>query len=189
MGDKAHKCCNGGDECLKPAAAEELARAARSDGRAECDHPVGVAERPLADAADRIFDRRKRRIAAQDAPCEFADGGEDGEVDSVLQTFAELCEGALPVADAEHERCVGDVRLNLIGGNPQMYRSATHIAHDACTVRPILHEGLSDVEQNLHLVVQHFVAVLRCIFDCFDFHDSPYDLPILRPLYHSPLVG
>ena len=189
VGNKAHECSDGGNQCLEPAAAEEFARAARADGRAECDHPVGVAERPLADAVDCVLNRIQRRVAAQDAPCEFADGGEDGEVDSVLQTFAELGKGALPVADAEHERCVGDMRLDLLGGNPQMYRSATHIAHDACTVRPVLHECLSDVEQDFHFMVQHLVAVLRGVFDLFYFHDSPYDLPILRPLYHSPLFG
>ena len=57
------------------------------------------------------------------------------------------------------------------GGTP-------HIAYNACAVRPILHECLSDVEQDLHLVVQHFIAVLRCIFDCFGFHNSPYSFPI-----------
>ena len=131
MRDKTHERRDGGDECLEPAAAEELARAARADGGAECDDPVGIAEWTLADAVDRALDRIQRCIAAQDAPCQLADSGKDGEVDTMLNEFAELCKGALAVADAEHKCRVGDVRLDLLGGNPEMHRRAPHVAHDA----------------------------------------------------------
>ena len=137
--NEAHECRDGSDERLLPAAAKEFARAARADGGAEGDAPVGIAERTCTDARDGMLNSRDGRVATQDAPCEFADGGEDGEVDAVFHAFAELGEGAFAVADVEHERGVGDVGLDVLGGDAKVHRRPFHVANDACTVRPALH--------------------------------------------------
>ena len=176
--NETHECRDGSDERLLPAAAKEFARAARADGGAEGDAPVGIAERTCTDARDGMLNSRDGRVAAQDAPCELADGGEDGEVDAVFHAFAELGEGAFAVADVEHERGVGDVGLDVLGGDAQMHRRPFHVANDACTVRPALHQGLSNVQQELHLVVECFIVIVRHVSDCFAFH-----VPVLLSAY------
>ena len=133
---------------------------------------MGIAERACANACDGVLNGRDGRVAAQDAPCELADGGEDGEVDAVFHAFAELGKGALAVADVEHERGVGDVGLDVLGGDAQMHRRPFHVANDACTVRPALHQGLSNVQQELHLVVECLIVVVRHVSDCFAFHGA-----------------
>ena len=130
----------------------------------------------MTDARDSVLDGLYGGVAAQNTPCELADGGNDREVDAMPYTFAELGEGALAVADAEHERCIGDVRLDLLGGNAQVNGGARHVAHDARTVCAVLHQCLPNVEQDLHLAVQHFVAVFcRTLYE-FIFHGD-HDLP------------
>ena len=107
--DKSHECCNHRNQRLKPAAAEELARSAGTNGSTECDAPVRIAEGTLSDAIDCALDRGDRSVSAQDAPCELADGGDDGEIYAVLHALAELRKGAFAITDTEHECCIGDV--------------------------------------------------------------------------------
>ena len=181
MCDEAHECRNGGDERLFPAPAEQLARAARADGSSERDAPMRVAECTCTDACDGVLGGSDGRVAAQDAPGKFAHGGENGEVHAVFHALAELRKGAFVVADVQHKRCVGNVGLDVFSRDAQVDCRAFHIADDACTVGTVLHQRLSNVQQELHFVVECLVVIVRHISNFFAPHSRI--LPSLFPYF------
>ena len=94
----------------------------------------------------------------------------------MLHALAELREGAVAVADTQHEGRIGDVRLNLFLWDAQMRRRTGHIANDAPAVRTVLHKGLPDVEYDLHLAVERFIVVAGRVLNARCFHRT-YRVP------------
>ena len=88
----------------------------------------------------------------------------------MLHTLSELGKGSFAVRDVQHERGIGDMGLDLVGGDAQMGCGTPHVAYDACAVCTALHQRLPDVEQDFHFVVERSVVILRCALELCPSH-------------------
>ena len=164
----APTCC---EQEIEPAAAEELAEAATGGAGAKGCQPDRVIARPVLDAQEMALEFVQGIILLECPPSQLADGRQGRHIDAVLRALAELCVGMLLVVDVEHQRRVHDVLVDAVFRDAHVGCRAHHVADGAVTVRAVLHQKLSRVQQEMHLPANLGERLLEALL-VFRLHDS-----------------